>query len=304
MRRILFTLAMLMAFTAFGQGDADPFREFTFKFSNDFTHMTDRYYSNGFYGELTLPGLRKNPMNIIFIPFDKGITYNSVTLTQDFFTPDFKINEFESRPFASYLLIGMRQQTLLPEKAISLTSELQLGLIGTNSGGEAIQNGTHKVFPGADTVSWANQIQNDVGINYRILLEKQALSLNHLQIVLHAEGQLGTPITQISGGARVKVGWFEDYFMPRGSYEGNWQLYLFNDVKGAYVMHNSTLQGGLFAENPYTRCDMTSILVRVETGIGFAYKNAFVELGQNFLSPEFKLGENHRWGYLSFKYRF
>ena len=289
----------------FSQTMETDFKEFTFRFSNDFTHSTDRYYSNGFYGSITFPALNKNPLRFVMVTSRKAtLVYNTITVTHDFFTPDFKVGYETSRPFASYLLIGSRQLTILPEKRIRITAELQMGLIGTNSGGEAIQNGTHSVFPGAEPVNWGNQIKNDLGLNYRALLEKQVHKSDFAEVVMHGEAQIGTPITQLVAGVRFKLGLFENNFIRKEKIQRPWQVYLYNDVTGSVVFHNSTIQGGIFRENPYTREDLNPLLINIETGLGFAYKNVVLELGQHLLSPEFAQGGMHRWGYFNLKVRF
>ena len=298
-------LLLLVSFKSFGQTDDVRFNEFSFRFSNDFSHFSDRYYSNGFFGELTTPGLSKNPLRYILLtPRKANLIYNSVTVTHDFFTPDFHKDYESSRPFASYLLVGSKQLVILPEKKLRITSELQMGLIGTDSGGEKIQNGTHHIFPGADTVSWENQVKNDLGLNYRVLFEKQAFRSDYAEVVMHGEAQIGTPFTQASLGVRLQLGLFENNFAAKQKVMRPWQMYLYNDVTGSAVIHNSTIQGGVFRDNPYIREDLNHLLINIETGVGFAYKNIILEFGQHLLTPEFALGSMHKWGYFNLKVRF
>ena len=81
-------------------------------------------------------------------------------------------------------------------------------------------------------------------------------------------------------------------------------MYLYNDVTGSAVIHNSTIQGGVFRDNPYIREDLNHLLINIETGVGFAYKNIILEFGQHLLTPEFALGSMHKWGYFNLKVRF
>ena len=304
-RTTAYIFLLLLSFKSFGQADNVRFNEFSFRFSNDFTHSSDRYYSNGFFGELTTPALSKNPLRYILVkPRKANLVYHALTITQDFFTPDFRKNYNTSRPFASYLLIGSKQLVILPEKGLRITSELQMGLIGTDSGGEKIQNGTHEIFQGSDTVNWENQIKNDLGLNYRVLFEKQAFRSDYAEVVMHGEAQLGTPFTQASVGVRLQLGLFENNFSAKQKVMRPWQIYLYNDVTGSAVLHNSTIQGGVFRDNPYIREDLNHLLINIETGIGFGYKNVILEFGQHVLTPEFAIGSMHKWGYFNLKVLF
>lgn len=301
-RTALILLFALGSYFSFGQDN--PFREVNFRFSNDFTHMTDRYYTNGLYADFTAPFMNSNPINLLFVSPKTSIKYSTVSIAQDFFTPDFHVDEEQSRPFASYLLIGFKHEALNTSKKQIITSEISGGLIGQNSGGEAIQNWTHKIFPGAEVVNWDNQIRNDVALSYGIRFEKQLYRNNFAQISMSAEGLLGTPFTRATAGTHFKLGAFEDLFAPRGSYDKTWQWYLYTDIRAMGVLHNATIEGGLLADNPYTRADLNPWVLNVESGIGFRYKSFGLELGQHFLTPEFYFGENHMWGSVNFSYRF
>jgi hypothetical protein len=304
-RPIFYVVLFALSLPVFGQPALAPVSGFTFKYSNDFTHFTDRYYSNGIFVEFIDLALAKNPLNYLLLSLGKEQhIYNALTLTQDFFTPDFTVDPATSRPFSSYLLVGTKQLVIIPAKKMRLTSELQIGLIGTNSGGEFIQNSTHAIFPGATPVNWDKQISNALGLNYRVLVEKQAFLGDFVQITLHGEGQIGTPFSQLSVGSKLQLGLFENYFMALGSYARKWQVYFYNDVKGSAVLHNSTIQGGVFSDDPYTRDDLTRWLLNIETGVGVGYRKVILEMGQHLLSPEFAAGEAHEWGYFNLKVRF
>lgn len=303
MRRIgVAWLIVLVSSGVFAQDD--PFREVNLRLANDVTHMTDRYFTNGLYFDFSAPALNRNPINLIFVSPGSFLKYSRFSITQDFFTPDFKVDENASRPFASYLLFGFEHEALNPGRKLSITSEFQAGLIGENSGGEAIQNWTHTIFPGADVVSWENQIRNDIAIGYRLNIEKQAFRNSFAQVSWSAEGQIGSPFTRATAGLHIKLGKFEDRFAKKGSYDQDWQWYLYGDFRGNAVLHNATIQGGLFADNPYTRADLNPWVFNIETGIGVSFKQFGLELGQHFLTPEFYFGENHMWGYVNLRYRF
>jgi hypothetical protein len=279
------------------------------EWANDVWTGTDRYFTNGLELRYYNSFFRKLPSSYLLLPDRKGdIVYHGLTLTQHFFTPDLHIeNSFSNdRPFASYLLLGQRKISVNRENRIRKQSELQIGILGRYSGGESIQNGIHKVLPTSEpVVGWDNQLHANPAVNYRMKFEHGLYNTNGFELMSVASINLGLPYTDVGGGLKMRLGHMNDYFSDFGiSKKKGYQLYFFADAGTKYVAYNATLEGGLFYDNAYIMKDIERFVVQSHVGVVFTMKGFGIEVGQQFTSREFKIGEPHMWGYVTFRFAF
>lgn len=285
---------------------------FKFQFSNDFLHQTDHYYSNGFLFEFYHPIFESNPLNYFLVPTDNSlINYYGLTAKQDFFTPtelSDTILQKSDRPFAAYILIGAKKISYDVSNRFRIVSELELGLIGKSALGEETQNGIHSFLPTSSDVSgWYNQIGNDFLINYSVEFEKSIWAADWININAVASTKVGSPFTHFEGGATIRLGKYDvDYLYEHETMSKmNWQAYLFADIRGRRVIYNATLQGGLFNNNSIHTVDIINKWVGDFTlGFAFIHNKFRVEIGQHYITPEYKGAKIHRWGYLNLQVGF
>ena len=286
----------------------EPTKQFSMFYSNDVTAQKDMYYTNGWAFEYMHPVFSKSPLNINFFNSSETVQeYHSVRLIYDVFTPDLHKSLLTDRPFSAYVLIGSKHQYVDIKSNTRITSEVQLGIIGQAAGAATLQNGLHKIMPSADpVVGWETQIKNDVAINYIFQIEKQFFRNSFADIIGGTTIYLGTPYTKGEAKTMLRVGIMEDYFNRLNkSPKSNWQLYLFGEIMGSYVLHNATIQGGLLNSfNTYVRNDLSPVVMDLQIGISSVYNKYGLTLGQHFLTKEFEAGSSHSWGYFSFSINF
>jgi hypothetical protein len=140
-------------------------RLFRFDYANDFFAGRDRYYTQGYGFDLFHPSLSKSPlMRLLFaLPGRSGY---GLSFRQSGFTPTSLFSDAPlrgDRPFASYIFIGHLRVSRDEERGVTLTTEIDAGLIGQGAGGEWIQTGLHRVFGNLLPMGWDNQIRNEPG---------------------------------------------------------------------------------------------------------------------------------------------
>ena len=299
-------LLATLAFDLHGQPlpISEPTKQFSMFYGNDVTAQRDLYFTNGWAFEYIHPVFSKSPFNINFFKKSESFeVFHSLRLIYDVFTPDLHKELFTDRPFSAYILLGSKHQYVIHKSKLRLTSELQVGVIGEAAAAATLQNALHHIMPGADPINgWETQIKNDIAINYHFQLDKQFFRNEVAEITGGASTSLGTPYTKADLYTMLRLGFMEDYFNRLNtSSQKAWQLYIFGEVKGSYVLHNATIQGGLLnAFNIYIRNDLSPFVMDFQLGVGSVYKNFGLNFGQHFLTKEFDAGNSHSWGYFSF----
>ncbi len=294
-----------------GVDETKLFRSFEFKWSNDFEYQTDYYYTNGFAFEIYAPWASVNFINSILLPTKhSGLELNSLTLTQDIFTPKEKFsikNQLNGdRPFAAYLLLGFKKVTFRRTERIRTYSEIEIGVLGPAAFGEEVQNGIHNYLPTSALVKgWENQISNSLMLNYSTSIEKQFYYNNWFELSGKTLVKLGVPFTSANIGMQTRVGLIDS--LPK-DFEflssQKWQLFLTLSASGSLIGYNATLQGGLFSESVYTLNSINRFVGYATVGLTLIYKKFEVEYVQEFNTPEFPEAVYHSWGYLLIKFEF
>lgn len=282
-------------------------RAFRFFYANDVTGQTDQYYTNGVQFDLTMPIFAKSPFSLSWLSWKNSTaSYHTLNFQYDVFTPDLHCELYTDWPFASLLMLGSKHQYIMGN-SIMLTSELKMGIIGQATGAGKLQNGLHKIFPHADSVfGWETQIRNDIALNYMFSLDKQVHRSNYAEIILGGSVYLGSPYTKLETRVLLRMGIMEDYFnLLNTNSRNNWQAYIYGDFKAAYVVYNATLLGGpINSHNPYVLTEIVPFVLDFQLGVGIAYKNCSLSVGQHLLTPEFYGVDSYTWGELNFMVTF
>jgi len=294
---------------------------FRLQLDNDIFNYTDRFFTSGLRADLIVPAFRSNPLNFLMIPYwNEGINYYGICVVQNIYTPSTTLTGGilpGDRPYAGYLYVGSYKITNDVSTRIRLSSELQIGIIGPSSLGGALQIAFHTNTPqNKPPLGWEYQIQNDLLLNYRAMIEKGILTTRYLEANLHATGMLGTVITNISGGIYLRTGLFNPYF--RNLFLSKWSLnkkrgardfqcYFFINPGGRFVGYDATLQGGVFNRTSiYTLSsgDMNRLLFLGSAGLTITHGGIQIKGEQFLLSPEFKNGWWHKWLSVGLTYSF
>lgn len=274
--------------------------------ANDILFQTDKYYTNG----LNLAYLTEKeftPQRIIhFLHGSAVISISSYSLRQEIFTPEKrKPGEYDGtdRPFAAYLLLGSRKTSLNPGNQLRITSQMEIGLLGKYAGGEYIQNAVHGALPSSGYVyGWDEQINSDIALNYGIELEKGLFDYRVIGMSGHVSALAGLPYTGLGSGIILRAGDYSDYFLNLGLYSHeNLKFYAYTGLDLNIILHNATIQGGwLNPGRPAEYPSINSTVLRWKNGFNVSYKRLNFEIGMEQVTPEFKGGTIHRWGFFAF----
>jgi len=284
-------------------------------FDNDIFDYTDQFYTNGVRIEYVAPAISDNPVKHILLPYwGKAKNYYGLSVVQNLYTPSTtKVDGilYGDRPYAAYLYFGSFKVTNDETHHFRQTSELDLGVIGKPSLGEAVQDIFHKYVPyNNEPLGWENQVSTDAVISYSVSVEKGILKTEHLQFILTADGVLGTLYDNFGGGASLRIGWFNDYFSDLGiqkkrdlaAARKRVTQYYFTISGGArFVAYDATLEGGMVNHNSsYTipAASVSNLVTQSSVGFTVTYGALGLELKQVILSPEFSHKWWHAWGHI------
>ena len=310
LKAIQITLVMSLCYTSGWSDDHTGNGQWLrFGLANDVVFQTDQYYTNG----INLEYITENNFTVLaplhFLHSTEAVSFIAVTLKQDIFTPKkMSAGEYneQDRPFASYLLFGSQKTSLNYSRKLLFTSQFEVGVLGKYAGGELVQNGVHSALPASSHVyGWENEVKSDLALNYGLELEKGLVNHAWFGLSGHAAGKIGLPYTYAGTGITFRAGEYLDYFSNLGLYRSRgWQVYLFAKLDANLVLYNATIQGGLF--NPmgeYNRLELNPFIFKAKSGLYLSYQKFKFEIGMQQVSPEFKNGNMHRWGYLSFTFQ-
>jgi hypothetical protein len=204
------------------------------------------------------------------------------------------------RPYASLLFLGHMLVSKDKERGLTLTAELDAGVIGQAAGGKSQQVAIHSAVPGNQIpLGWDNQIRNDVVLDYYARLEKTVASARAADLGLYGEATAGTLYDNADAGVMGRLGKI-DAAAPR-------RLYLFGRAEDKLVAYDATLQGGLTnRSSPYTLTteQVRRNVLRADVGFVADFGKWAVEADRTYLSREFTTELSHEWVEISVMRRF
>ncbi len=299
---ILISFLFMTGTVVMGGDDTNRHRWISIGWDNDVIFQTDKYYTNGLKIEYFSRNRPHSVLKYFHFQAERDENFFSgYSLSQDIFTPADKYSlekQIGDRPFASSLLLSSQSIVANNVTRVIKKSELQIGILGRLSGGEFVQNGIHGLLP---TSGWENQIRTQPVLNYSMQYEKLLAGNNYVHISGLLEGKLG--LAHLFGGAgiQMRIGSVNEYFKHLNFYSSQHiSSFYYTAIKGKLVGYNATIQGGLFSDAGSEYPDINHLIYELDTGVNFSYRSVQVKLGLKVLSPEFKSGQLHRWGYLSF----
>lgn len=280
--------------------DSDNY--FRFNYENDFFAAADRNYTQGYNIELVTPGLRKNPINCLFLKSQNSATKYGISIEHIGFTPRNYVSpeiQLNDRPFASAITLKSFSSATNTEKKQRISQSFSLGVIGPAAFAKEMQTAIHKAIGDKKPGGWGNQIQNDVVINYKLDYEKQLLNLNNVfTLQANSSLQAGTLFTNASVGANATFGLLNSPFSLAGN-KRSVQLYAYAEPIARVIAYDATLQGGVFNDSsPYTISsnDIERFTRQFNYGLVISVNKLYLEYAQTKISREFTTGEAANWG--------
>lgn len=314
----------------------------TFQTENDvydLSNATDEHYTNG----LRLLGLRRpgtgpkwaqklaDRLGDKLLPKAKA-TLNSVgfALGQSIYTPeDIATTALipDDRPYAGYLYGSLLLQ--VTDGSRQHAFELQLGLVGPNSGAEWTQIQFHKLIGSGDPRGWDNQLPNEptVELVYRF---SRCFGSEKRDFVPHAGGALGTVMVMADAGFTARAGFNITGFpipdvpvtfpqpdlraasaaparatcrptVPKTT-RPDWEAYVFAGADGRAVAHNIFLDGTVFSSSHSV--DKENFVYDLRAGVSVRYKSfrfnyTFIRRSREFSPPQGANDGVHEFGSIS-----
>jgi hypothetical protein len=249
------------------------------------------------------PVLRRSPlMAPLFGLSGAGKSYG-LLIRNDGFTPaSLTPNEalIGDRPYASLLFLGHTIVSKDPERGLTLTAELDTGIIGQAAGGKSQQVAIHSAIRGNQIpLGWDNQIRNDAVLDYYLRLEKTVAASKAADLGVYGEATAGTLYDNVDAGVMGRVG--------NVGVSGKARYYLFGRAEDKLVGYDATLQGGLLNRgSPYalTTEEVRRSVLRADAGFAADFGRWIVEADRTYLSREFSTGLSHEWVEISVSRRF
>jgi hypothetical protein len=278
----------------------DQGRLFRLDYANDYFTGTDRYYTQGIGLSFFDSVLSSSPLMGVLAALPDDRSYG-LSLRQSGFTPT-SLSHIDpiigDRPYACYLFLGHILVSHLPGRGLTLTAELDTGVIGPAAGGQWEQTGIHRLSHNALPQGWNYEIRNDVVLDYYARLDKIMAGARAADFGVFGDATLGTLYTNASAGVIGRV----------GAIEGKkHRFFLFADAEQKMVAYDATLQGGLLNRNsPYTlaAAQIERRISREDVGITLDRGTYALEAKRTYLSQEFTTGLSHEWVEISFIKKF
>lgn len=226
-------------------------KELSFITDNDafLLKKRDAYYTNGLYIQyrfVNTTTVRKKVHalelgQMIFTPFSKKETITDI-----------------DRPYCGYLFTRYSETVASANDAV-FQWHATLGVVGSASLAEKLQNEYHKLLGFLRFKGWEYQVRNAIGLDAGIFYAFTALSFNDVfKVVPVAQANLGTTFTNTKMGVILSAGSFEKnnssiLFNTRVNNgtsipKKKTEIFLYAYPSITYQVYNATLQGGLLSK--------------------------------------------------------
>lgn len=256
--------------------EPESFSQFRLIMENDaFGGFSDRYYTNGTRLEFNTTASESNVTrqifgvwNHLFIPKTEDTKYlMGITAGQEFYTPT-NIRKadvsFGDRPYSSRGYVG---NTLTSwTESSSVTTELELGMIGPSVGGKSAQINFHNLIGSPTPQGWDTQIPN----SYSVGVNTDVRKFWHKYFGTHYNINLGNIYTNASVGVILRFGNVDQNpgpgfsaLMPGAPIlqipgKGYWYFYI--NPGSTLQVYNATIQGQIGSDKTYKNQSRSSSL--------------------------------------------
>ena len=307
----------------------------TVQFENDRIANTDRHYTHGTRFAWVSDRLRDDipwaadALNWLY-PFAADTDARvGIALGQSIFTPDDIVTSelvADDRPYAGWLYVGFSLHTEGKQSLIGVpftfldTLEVDLGVVGPESQAKEVQTLVHNIIDVQRPNGWDNQLDTEPGL--LITLERtwrpNAVGFGpvEMDLIPHAAVSLGNIVTEVNGGALLRVGQglSVDFGPPHirpnltgvaafDTGERDFAWYMFAGAAGRVVGRNIFLDGNTFSSSHSV--DKRRFVGDFPVGIAMVYKSVRVSFSHVFRTREFDgQPEADRFGAVSLSVNF
>lgn len=268
-----------------------------FDYANDFFADVDRYYTQGLGLSYFDPALRASPIMRLLPALPGSERRFGLSLRHSGFTPTSLAHDealVGDRPFAATLTLGHVLVSRDRDRGLTLTTEIDAGIIGQGAGGKWMQTGIHRAIGNRLPHGWSNQVRNDAVLAFVARLDTSVAATKRADLAVSLDATLGSLYTNASAGAKGRLGVLDA--------TANTRAFLFASAEEKLVGYDATLEGGLLTRSsPYTlpARAVKRVVARVDVGVVLDRGGFALEFRRVFLSREFAGGLSHQWGQLS-----
>jgi hypothetical protein len=239
---------------------------------------------------------------ILWHPANSDYKYG-LALEHNAYTPK-EIERYEiqygARPYAGVLMLKTFLIAMNDERKKRISVSLNAGVIGPAAGGEWMQSTIHHWTHYIHPEGWHNQIQNDIVLNYQVIVEKEFFRYkNSFSVSGYGSARVGTLSDKISGGFTFMAGNFNTAFATPAHLNKHFQWYLYDQIIVNGVAYDATLQGGVFNHTSvYTipGDQITRLTLQNKFGLVVILHSLYLEYFQTGITPEFSTSVYHRTG--------
>jgi hypothetical protein len=313
MKYFVFTLVLFVSSFTISQEKFS--QEISFITDNDLyvSAVRDRYYSSGIFLAYRYLSDKRNQS------LEKRII--EMKLGQEMYTPYVavvsNINNHD-RPFAGYLY-GSFGISRVYKKPQILNTSIQIGVIGSNSYAEELQEFIHDIYGFKKAVGWEYQIKNAFALNFNTEYLKTILKTekNNFDITWTNNLNIGTVYTNISTAFNARIG-LKPLQKLSNSIAFNTSLNnektnSFREVESffyikpmlRYAIYDATLQGSFLNKTSVVTKELVPLVFDVELGLKFT-ANRF-NFGYTFKyntskSKDLRYTYGHKYGSIIINY--
>ncbi|MCL7764445.1 lipid A deacylase LpxR family protein [Polaribacter sp. Z014] len=273
----------------------------------------DRYYTSGIF--LTYRYLSKKKKTSL----EKRIL--EWQIGQEMYTP-YKttvedVND-QDRPFAGYLYGSFGIKRIYKNNQIFKTSA-QIGVIGTNSYAEELQEFIHDMYGFKKAVGWKYQIKNAFALNFNAEYLKTILETtdNNFDITWVNKVNLGTVYTNISTGFYSRIGlkplqklansiaFNTNLNNNQTDYYREVESFFFIKPMLRYAAYDATLQGSFLNKTSPITNALKPIVFDIELGLKFTVNRLNFGYSFNYntsKSKDLRYTYGHKYGSIAINY--
>ncbi len=313
MKYFIFTLTLFVSSFSIAQEKFS--KEISLITDNDLyvSAVRDRYYTSGIFLTYRYLSSKKNES------LEKRIF--EWKIGQEMYSP-YKavvenVNEHD-RPFAGYLYGSFGINRVYKKPQILKTS-IQIGLIGSNSYAEELQEFIHDIYNFKKAIGWKYQIEKAFALNFNAEYLKTILKTkkNGFDVTWANEINLGTVYTNVATGFNARIG-----FKPLqkisnsiafNSNLNNEQNNSFREIESffyikpmlRYAAYDATLQGSFLNNKSVVTKELVPLVFKIELGLRFT-ANRF-NFGYDFIyntkkSKGLRYTYGHKYGRITINY--
>ena len=277
-------------------------------YENDFFTQTDEYYTQGIKLESVNPSFKYSPFMWLLPNLKHSSIQYGLNAAQDCYTPTSITRDSVlkgDRPYAGYVYLGHYKISSDYYKKQMLTSEFDLGEIGSCAKCKEEQEAIHRATNNAQPDGWQYQIGTSLFLDYKLRYEKALLSDTSIDIIAIGQINAGTVYNNALVGITLHLGKMKSYFLV--NHTSVFQLYSTVKAWAEVVGYDGTMEGALFTHNSINTLgakEMNRIVYGDSYGLCLSGRKMSAEYSVTLITNEIITGTYHGWGHIALTYYF